>query len=206
MYIPKIFQFESHEEKLSFIKKYSFATIVTVKDDIPIATHLPFYIDDSSDKLVLRAHFSSANEHAKCIEGNLSLVIFTGPNAYISTNHYNKLENVPTWDYTAVHAYGEGRIVTDEDDKHTIIKQMVAFYETPYVEQWNNLSEKYKTKMLAGITVFELEVTDLQGKKKLSQNRDETERQRIIEHLNKSTNTTESELSPFISKLNENNK
>jgi len=94
-----------------FMKQYSFATIITVKDSISIATQLPFIIEASRDKLILGSHFAVANEQSKYIEAATSLVIFTEPHAYISPVHYDKRESVSTWDYIAVHAYGKQRLL-----------------------------------------------------------------------------------------------
>ncbi len=81
MYIPSHFQFQDNAEKIAFMKRYSFATIVTIKDNLPIATQLPFFIDNHSDKLVLSSDFAKANEQHKYIEDNISLVIFSEPHA-----------------------------------------------------------------------------------------------------------------------------
>ena len=201
MFVPNNFRFEDRAEKITFIKQYSFATIITVKDSIPIATQLPFVIDDSSDKLILNSHFAVANEQTKYIEANTSLVIFTEPHAYISPVHYDKHESVPTWDYIAVHAYGKAKIVEDETAKLKSLEQMIQFYEKDYLQQWESLSDNFKKRMMKGIVAFELEVNDLQGQKKLSQNKTENERKRIVEHLEKSVNTGEREIAAYIRNL-----
>lgn len=201
MYIPNSFKFENKAEKIAFMKQYSFATIITVKDNIPIATQLPFVIDDSSDRLLLISHFAIANEQTRYIEANTSLVIFTEPHAYISPVHYDKRESVPTWDYLAVHAYGKAKIIKDETAKIKALEQMIQFYEKEYMQQWENLPDKFRKGMLNGIVAFELEITDLQGQKKLSQNKTEAERQRIIEHLEKSENTVEKDIATYIRKM-----
>ncbi len=201
MFIPNSFKFEDRAEKIAFMKQYSFATIITVKDNVPIATQLPFVIDDSSDNLILSSHFAIANEQTKYIEANTSLVIFTEPHAYISPVHYDKHESVPTWDYIAVHAYGKAKIIEDENEKIKALEQMIRFYEKDYLQQWESLSDKFKKGMMRGIVAFELEVTDLQGQKKLSQNKTEIERQRIVEHLEQSNNTVEKDIAIYIQKL-----
>lgn len=201
MYIPNHFQFDKRNEKIAFMREYSFATIITVKDNIPIATQLPFFIRDTSDKLKLTSHFSLANEQVKYIEANTSLVIFSEPHAYISPEHYDRLESVPTWDYISVHAYGKAKIVNDETEKLNALEQMIQFYDTGYIKQWNGLDHKFKTGMMKGIVVFELVVTDLQGQKKLSQNKTETERQRIIEQLIKSDHTAEKNIAAYMKEL-----
>src|ERR1051325_6086478 len=107
MYTPNHFRFDHEQEKIAFMKRYSFATMVTIKDQLPIATQLPFVINDNAGRIVLSSHFALANEQAKYIESNTSLIIFSEPHSYISPAHYDKQESVPTWDYIAVHAYGK---------------------------------------------------------------------------------------------------
>lgn len=198
MYIPKAFEFKNTADKIAFMRRYSFATIITCIDNIPVATQLPFIIDDSSGKLLLRSHFAMANEQAHHIEDNTSLVIFSEPHAYISPSHYDKRESVPTWDYIAVHAYGKARLLEDEASKLQVLEQMITFYERGYMEQWNSLPDKFKTGMMRGIAAFELEVSDLQGQKKLSQNKTEAERERIIHHLEENGDNTAKDLAIYI--------
>ncbi|SDM86615.1 FMN-binding negative transcriptional regulator [Pedobacter antarcticus] len=202
MYIPNGFQFDNDEEKVAFMKQYSFATIITTKDNFPIATQLPFLVEKNSDKLVLSSHFALANEQAKIITENISLVIFTEPHAYISPKHYEKRESVPTWDYIAVHAYGKAKILDDETSKLKILERMIHFYEKDYLQQWDGLTEKFRTGMMRGIVAFELEVSDLQGQKKLSQNKTVAERDRIIEQLENGGNTVEKDLAKYIREEN----
>lgn len=201
MYVARQFEFEDKAERIAFMKQYSFATIVTTKAGLPIATQLPFLITQNDDKLVLSAHFALANEQVSYIEENTSLVIFSEPHAYISPAHYDKVESVPTWDYVAVHAYGKARIVQEEDAKIQALEQMILFYEQGYLEQWNKLSDKFKKGMIRGIAVFDLEVTDLQAQKKVSQNKTEMERERIAVHLEKSDVSSEKAIADYIRKI-----
>ncbi|ERJ59005.1 FMN-binding negative transcriptional regulator [Sphingobacterium paucimobilis] len=201
MYIPSHFRFENEIDKVAFMKRYSFGTIITVKEGVPIATQLPFFIDDSSDKLKLVSHFAVANEQTRYIENRLSLIIFSEPHAYISPTHYDKKESVPTWDYISVHAYGTAKIITDETAKLIALEQMIQFYEKSYMQQWRDISDKFKEGMMRGIVAFELDVTDLQGQKKLSQNKTEIEKQRIVDHLENSDDTVENELAGFIKNI-----
>lgn len=198
MYILNNEKFESRDEMVEFMKRYSFATIVTTINQIPVATQLPFYIDDSSETLKLVSHFARINEQVQHIANNTSLVLFSEPHAYISPTHYDKTESVPTWDYIAVHAYGKAKIMTDADDKLHILEQTIQFYEPEYMAQWESLSDKYKTGMMQGIVAFELIVDDLQGKKKLSQNKTVHERERIAQTLTNSNNTVEKDLANYI--------
>lgn len=183
------------------MKQYSFATIVTNKGNLPIATQLPFAVKYNAGELLLTSHFAVANEQAKYIAENTSLVIFSEPHAYISPTHYDKIESVPTWDYIAVHAYGKAKIITEENAVIGVLEQMIAFYEPAYRQQWNHLPDKFKQGMMNGIVAFEIEVVDLQGQKKLSQNKTEVEKQRIIAHLEKSDNTVENVIAKHIREL-----
>lgn len=201
MYTPNNFQFKGEAEKITFMKQYSFATIITAKDNFPIATQLPFVIDDSSGRLVLSSHFAVANEQAQYIGTNISLVIFSEPHAYISPSDYDRRESVPAWDYIAVHAYGKGVIIDQEAKKLKVLEDMIQFYDKDYSHQWESLPEKFKKGMMKGIVAFELEVSDLQGQKKLSQNKTETERNRIAERLSKSGNTLERDIAERINEL-----
>lgn len=201
MYIPKPFNFEEEAEKIAFMKQYSFATIVTTKDGLPIATQLPFTITESEGNLILTAHFAAANEQSKYIEDHTSLVIFSAPHAYVSPVHYDKVESVPTWDYLSVHAYGKAKIVQEEEAKMKALEQMILFFEPGYLEQWNALSGKFKKGMMKGIVAFDLEVSDLQGQKKISQNKTERERARIADYLGKSEDSAEKAIADYIRKL-----
>jgi transcriptional regulator len=191
MYIPKVNLLTDREEIVAFMKRFSFATIISAKDNMPVATHLPFLIDIQDENIILSSHFAKANDHWQQIEDSNILVIFTEPHAYISPTNYAKELNVPTWNYISVHAYGTGKIITDVSNTFQVLESTIEYYEAAYREQWNTLPEDYKLKMSKGIVAFEVRVTDLQAKKKLSQNKSEAEQQKIIASLSKSNNGSE---------------
>lgn len=201
MYIPNGFHFDNDAEKIAFMKHYSFATMVTNKESLPLATQLPFIIKEKAEGLLLNAHFALANEQAKHIEQSTSLVIFSEPHAYISPAHYDKLESVPTWDYVTVHAYGNAQIISDEEAKRSAFEEMITMYEPKYLEQWKSLSEKFKLGMMKGTVVFDFVVIDLQGQKKISQNKNERERKKIIAHLDSSNSSSEKAIADYIRKI-----
>ncbi|HEV7350187.1 FMN-binding negative transcriptional regulator [Telluribacter sp.] len=201
MYIPKIFAATDQQEILSFMQEHSFATLITATDNVPTATHLPFVISVRDDKVVLTSHFARANEQWKEIADNQVLVIFAEPHAYISPGHYDKEQNVPTWNYFSVHAYGQGQVLPDSDRAFEVLEATINTYEKEYKSQWDSLPDDYKQKMVRGIVAFEIVVTDLQAKKKLSQNRTEVEQRRIKEVLSESTRTHEREVADYM-KLN----
>jgi len=201
MYVPSFNSFTDRQEIITFIQRYSFATIVTMIDDKPFATHLPFLVKEEGDKLILRSHFAKANPQANQVFDKTSLVIFTEPHAYISPSNYETEKVVPTWNYIAVHAYGKAALIESMDQKAELLRHTIETFESAYFKQWESLPDDYRTRMMNGIVAFEIEVTDLQAKKKLSQNRTETEKENIIHSLEKSTDTNEREIAEYMKKL-----
>jgi transcriptional regulator len=198
MYTPKHFEMTDGTEVLTFMQQYSFATIVSIQNNLPVATHLPFVIKEDEQQITLLSHFAKANGQIAGIAGQEVLVIFAEPHAYISPSNYEKQQNVPTWNYVAVHAYGEIKIITDDNKAMLLLEDMINTFEEGYLKQWQSLDQSYRQKMLKGITAFEIAVNKIEGKKKLSQNRSELERESIISNLNKSLHTSEKTIAAYM--------
>lgn len=182
------------------MQRYSFATLVNVADGLPVATHLPFLVEQRGDEVMLSSHLAKANHQFNDLLTGKSLVIFTEPHAYIAPKLYEKELNVPTWNYIAIHAYGEAQIVESEADQLQELERMISFYDTAYLKQWSGLPLDYKLKLCKGIVMFKIKVTDLQGKKKLSQNRTETDRQSIINAFSHSNDVNQQTIADYMSK------
>lgn len=200
MYIPKIYNNDDITKAVSFMKKFSFGTIITSDNGKPIATHLPFVISERNGEIILTSHFAKANNHSENIQSEEILVIFTEPHAYISPKLYDKKENVPTWNYVSVHAYGTAKLLETDTEVFEVLEQMIKGYDTEYLNQWNELSIDYKTRMAKGIVAFEIRVNELQFKEKLSQNKSEKERNKIINNLEESKNGNEVLLAEYMDK------
>ncbi|HWW40163.1 FMN-binding negative transcriptional regulator [Pedobacter sp.] len=198
MYIPAQFQFKDQQQVIDFMQHYSFATLVTAKDQLPIATHLPFHIELRDGAVILSSHFAKANPQARELVDRPALVVFNEPHAYIAPKNYDKQENVPTWNYIAVHAYGKASILHEEIQQLELMEKMIFTYDQGYLEQWANLSMTFKLKMLKGIVAFEITVNDLQAQQKLSQNKTENERKKIIKDLENSKYSTEQDLASYM--------
>ncbi len=155
-------------------------------------------IKEKDEKLIISSHFGKGNEHYNYIESSPCLVIFTEPHAYISPKLYTSKNNVPTWDYITVQVYGTGKIIDSIELKESILKEMIVFYEEEYSEQWDSLSDSYKKRMMNGIVAFEIEIEQILGKKKLSQNKSNIEQINIMEHLSKSEDTAAQKLSEYM--------
>ena len=201
MYIPSFNKFEDRQQTVVFMQRYSFATIVSVKDGIPVATHLPFLVKQKEEKIILLSHFAKANPQAADIIDPRALVIFAEPHAYISPKNYEKAQNVPTWNYLAVHVYGKCTLLEGEENKAALLEETIKYYDAAYLSQWNGLSAEYKHKMMNGITAFQMVVDDLQAKAKLSQNRSDAERANIIHSFEDTENTNEKEMAEYMRSL-----
>lgn len=189
MFIPKIYQVEDHAEIMDFIRKNSFATLVSVdKDGLPVATHIPIEIDFSApDNPTLRGHVSKANPQALLFgDGATALAIFTGAHTYISSSWYGH-ENVSTWNYSAVHIYGKIRQL-NPDELWNNVSKLTARYEALMARPklMSDMSDDYLKREIRGIVGFEMSIEDVQAKAKLSQNRNQEDFNNIIQELDKS--------------------
>ena len=147
---------------------------MTRHEDRPFATHLPFLVyPDMGEQGTLVAHMARANPQWKDFAESEALVIFQGHHTYISPSWYEAHPSVPTWNYMLVHAYGVPRVITDAVRTRESLQALVDKHETPFDDPWSmDLPEAYLHRMQQGIVSFELPITRLEGKFKLSQNRE----------------------------------
>lgn len=191
MYIPEHFRVREQETAVAFMRANPFAILTSSSPEGPFATHLPLAIHQNGEGLVLRGHVAKANPHWRYLESQpQALIIFHGPHAYVSTENYTTQENVPTWNYGAVHAYGEARILPEPEQMLTILHDLIGTFEARYAEQWAGLSEEYRQRMLSHIVGFEIPVTKIEAKFKLSQNRTREEQSNVIASLDASPDST----------------
>lgn len=200
MYIPKVNLVTDQKEIISFMQQFSFATLVTSEDNLPVATHLPLLVKIKDDKVLLVGHFAKANTQWQNIMANKVLVIFSEPHAYISPKNYDKELNVPTWNYISVHSYGWVKLITDKENVFEILAETIQNFEPEYKSKWDKFPEDYRLKMINGIVAFEIEISELQAKYKLSQNRTDKEKEKIINNLTKSKDTNEKLIADYMNK------
>jgi transcriptional regulator len=191
MYIPEHFRVRHHEEAIAFMRANPFAILISTTSEGPFGTHVPVVIREDGEKMLIRGHVAKANPHWRYLEEQADcLMIFHGPHAYVSASNYATRENVPTWNYGAVHAYGRARTFHEPDRLLGVLHELIPTFEAAYAEQWNGLDEAYHSRMLTHIVGFEIEVAKLEAKFKLSQNRTRDEQQRVIDSLGKAKDTT----------------
>ncbi|MFB3389085.1 FMN-binding negative transcriptional regulator [Flavobacterium sp. LAR06] len=189
MYTPEIYKDEDPESIKAFLKENSFGILINQTNGKLCATHIPIELEVNADgKEVLQGHISKLNPQAEGFtENNHVLAVFTGPHSYISPSWYDH-ENVPTWNYIAVHVYGRIKIV-DEESTIEQLKKLVDKYEASSENpiRVENLSTK-TMREARGIFGFEIEIDEIQATKKLSQNRDDHNYKNIISELEKTEN------------------
>ena len=186
MYSPLHYHEDREDLIFEIMQKYSFATLVSVTSDGPFISHLPVLLDTS--KKTLLSHCAKANPHWKHFkDGNPVTVIFNGPHAYISPAWYKSdPDNVPTWNYVAVHVKGTARIIEDAHDAWASMNTLVRYYENFYETGWSlptEPNETLKNDLSRGITVFEISMDHVEAKFKLSQKKDLQDRNSVIENL-----------------------
>jgi transcriptional regulator len=196
LYIPEHFRVHDHADAVAFMHANPFAILVSSTEDGPFATHLPVFVSEAGDQLIIRGHVAKANPHWRHLEQDRScLTIFHGPHAYVSASNYTSRENVPTWNYGAVHAYGKARVFASPEDLQDVLHQLITTFEPAYAEQWGSLSETYRERMLSHIVGFEITVTKVETKFKLSQNRTKEEQSNVMASLEKAEDTAVSGVS-----------
>ena len=184
MYIPEHFRIEDRATALAFMRANPFAILVSNSDDGPFATHVPVVFRESGDQLTIRGHVAKANPHWRYLQNNPAcLMIFHGPHSYISPSNYDTREAVPTWNYGAVHIYGNATTYAEPKQLLNILHDLIPTFDAAYEQQWASLSEAYRQRMLGHIVGFEIAVTKLEAKFKLSQNRTRNEQQHVIDSL-----------------------
>ncbi|GGA78529.1 FMN-binding negative transcriptional regulator [Ornithinibacillus halotolerans] len=198
MYIPKHFKVTDVDEVIEFIEMNSFGTIVTTEQGKPIATHLPLELHKQGDDYYITGHFAYANPQWKTLNENV-LVIYQGPHAYVSSTWYSH-ENVPTWNYQSVHIYGKASLMNEqelEEDLKLLLKKYENHRENAAL--WENLSSQSK-RQIKGIVGFKIKVEEIQAAYKLSQNRNKTDYNSIIEKLKQEHNPSSQQVAELMKK------
>ena len=194
MYTPKHFEEKDKSRLVKFMKDYNFAELVTSVKGTLWATHLPFVVVPEGNEIILHAHMAKANPQWKSFEDLEALVIFSEPHSYISQELYDTKISVPTWNYADVHAYGVPEIRNSLEERIATLELSFEHFDLSFKDQWKSLPKDYKNKLLRGIVAFRIKVTRLEGKFKLSQNRSEKEREKIINKLSQSSMKTRSNI------------
>ncbi|MDU0813938.1 FMN-binding negative transcriptional regulator [Bacillus siamensis] len=188
MYIPAPFQL-SEAEAYDVIKEYGFAALFSTAGGMPYATHLPLMM--SKDNECLYGHFALPNPQWKEIEGQSVLAVFQGPHCYISPKWYETNRAVPTWNYVAVHVYGEAELLDEEETVHSM-GDLVLKYESPDSPyKLEHVDAKFLSGMNKGVKGFKIKISKIEGQAKLSQNHSAQRQEMVVQQLKQIPHTNE---------------
>lgn len=192
MYIPHYYKNENLNEVKEFIKENAFGILINQLDGKPWATHIPLELDvDKNGNDILISHVAKANPQWKVFEEQPDvLCIFNGPHSYISSSWYQE-EEVPTWNYIAVHVYGKVEILSEEEvmqSMHKLVNKYEANSTNPI--SLDDMSAK-TLRQVKGVVGFKIDIQDVQAAYKLSQTRTE-DHETIINELSKNDESAKS--------------
>jgi transcriptional regulator len=191
MYLPKHFEETRVEVLHGLIRAYPLGALVTLAASGLEANHIPFEIDpDPAPFGTLRGHVARANPvWREFSRGTETLVIFQGPQLYVSPSWYpSKKEGgkvVPTWNYALVHAYGPLRTVDDAAWLRAFVAKLTDRHEAARPDRWHvtDAPADYVDKMVTAIVGIEVPIARLIGKWKVSQNRPAADRAGVVAGL-----------------------
>jgi transcriptional regulator len=191
MYIPNMFVETRPEVLRAAIREARLSTLVTMGAEGLIATHLPMLLDEAEGPHgTLYGHVAKANPQWRDpAPGVQALAMFTGPEAYVTPSWYpTKKEHgrvVPTWNYVAVHCYGDVRFFDEPDQLLALVTRLTDHHERPRAEPWavSDAPDDFVAAQLKGIVGFALPIARIEGKWKMSQNRPAPDRAGVIAGL-----------------------
>ena len=198
MYTPPAFKEDDPAEIRRMMREARLSVLVTATPEGPIGTPLPLIYDENDgERGAIHGHLARANRQWQVPVIGEALAIFTGPDAYVTPSWYTaKREHgkvVPTWNYLAVHAYGAIEFFHDADRLRDAVSRLTDLHEHERAEPWAvaDAPETFIASQLKGIVGFRLQVTRLEGKRKLSQNRSEADRTGVRDGLSASERETD---------------
>ncbi|MGI9332703.1 MAG: FMN-binding negative transcriptional regulator, partial [Gammaproteobacteria bacterium] len=191
MYIPHAFEETRVDVMHDLMRRHPFATLVTCTQDGPDANHLPLLVEsDPAPYGTLRGHVAKANPLWRDGAGEQPvLAIFQGPHTYVSPSWYpSKREHgkvVPTWNYAVVHARGTLAVVDEPGALRAHVQSLTTRHESGRRDPWqlSDAPEPFIEKLLGGIRGVVIQISQLEGKWKMSQNRDAVDRRGVVEAL-----------------------
>jgi transcriptional regulator len=205
MYAPPAFRDDDRESLLATIRAARLANFVTATADGPMVTPLPLFLDESDGEHgVIYGHLAKANPQWRAPPLGEGLAIFMGLDAYVTPAWYaTKAETgkvVPTWNYVAVHAHGPVEFFHDPDRLLDAVTRLTNLYEQPRAAPWavTNAPADFIAAQLRGIVGVRMPVTRLEGKRKMSQNRNAADRAGVAAGLAASERPSEREAAALI--------
>ncbi|MGI9384145.1 MAG: FMN-binding negative transcriptional regulator [Methyloligellaceae bacterium] len=209
MYVPPHFREERADVLHDLIRTHSLATLVTLGTDGLTASHIPMLIDPEPEPFgTLKGHFARANPHWQEISSEVeALAVFSGPQAYVTPSWYRTKQEtgrvVPTWNYAVVHAYGPLETYTDPERLLALITLLTDHHERDLAEPWAvaDAPDDFVQRQLRAIVGIEIPIARLEGKWKVSQNRNAADREGVVKGLSVSANADDRAIADLVSSV-----
>jgi transcriptional regulator len=187
VYIPPVQKVEDRKFLHDFMDEFSFVDLVTANPTIRI-THIPVLLDRTDGPYgTIFGHISRNNPQQQTFDGkSQAVIVFHGPESYISPTWYAKTEAVPTWNFAVVHASGKLNPITDKTALHDLLAKLIHKYEGRYPQStydFSKLPDGYVYPMIEHIIGFEMQIDELEGKCKVGQERSDADKEGILKHL-----------------------
>jgi transcriptional regulator len=185
MFVPPAFAETDLSKLHRFVDQNSFGLVVSQVDGRPFGTHIPILLRRTEGPYgTLAGHFARANPQWRQLAGQTALVVFAGPHAYVSPTWYEAQNTVPTWNYTAIHAYGRIELIDGGEPLLDILKVSVQTYERAMPEPWAfDGTGTFTERMMEQIVGFRMVIETLEGKFKLNQNHPAERRHKVVRAL-----------------------
>ena len=205
MYTPPAFRDDDHESLTATICAARLAILVTATADGPLATPLPLLLDESEGEHgTIYGHVAKANPQWRAPVLGDGMAIFMGPDAYVTPAWYQTKQEtgkvVPTWNYVAIHAYGPVEFFEDADRLLEVVTRLTNLHEGGRASPWSvsDAPPDFIQSQLKGIVGLRMPVARLEGKRKMSQNRNATDRAGVASGLAASDRPSDREVAPLI--------
>lgn len=204
MYQPDHFRVADLAQMHALMRARPFATLVSAGSLGLYASHLPTVLKDEGPYGTVECHLARANPHCQDLDGGEALMIFAGAEGYITPNWYaSKFQHgkvVPTWNYAAVHAYGRPAVMRDAFWLRRHVTELTAQQERSVAKPWavSDAPERYIETHLRGIVGFRFAITRLEGKWKMSQNRETQDRHGVVAGLTTRGGVEDLEMAAYV--------
>lgn len=195
MYRPNYTKNDDNNLALQLVEEFPLGHLCAVHQSKISSSFLPFVAIVKENKIFLLAHLARANPQSKLLDQAQVEIFFQGPNRYMSPTIYHSKLEVPTWNYAVVKMTGTSRLVSDPSEFSALMSDSVQAFEKRNGTAWDyNLPADFKAKLMQAIVGVEIEVSSVQNKFKLSQNKSDSDYQAVFDFLSASLKESDQQM------------
>lgn len=201
MYIPKEFNTATPQEVQSFLTEFPFGILLINGKESPIGSHVPFIFEFQEERLIAKTHLSIHNQQVKELSNQKALLIFNEPHGYVSPSLYHQDQpNVPTWNYVAIHLYGQIELVTEKIEKQNLLLETIQQFEPDFISKFDQLPAQYIDALISELIGVKISIDKVEAAQKLSQNKSKHEQETIQRYFSNQPSSTAKDLANYMKK------